>query len=162
MSWEVNENDSFDDQDDRPLVAGWHAMEIRWAEEKMTKKGDGKMVVVTLEKMDSNRRVWDYIIVEHPSPKAVSMGRKRLRALGVATGVMPLNPDTLDDLFRKQVQAQITVNPPRDGYGANNSVRDYRPHREPPKADPPFASAKGDGEGTQRDDTSSLDDSLPF
>lgn len=109
-----------------PIPAGDYDCVIESVELVQTRRQDGHMLKLMLRVVDTKfegRMLFDHILLEHPNPEAVEIGRKRIAALRIATGVTSTK---VKDLLGKTIEAKVKVEPERDGYDASNSVRWYR------------------------------------
>lgn len=94
-----------------------------------TSKGDGIMLKLELQVLDGHalagRKLFDRMLLKHPSEKAVEIARRKLSAVCHATGVMKLNDSA--ELHGKSLLATVKVKPAQGEYGPSNEVSGYKP-----------------------------------
>ena len=108
-----------------PIPAGDYQVMVENAEIVTTKSLTGKMLKLTLQVCGGQydgRLVWDQLLLQHESEKAVNLGRQRLAKLIVAANV-PGN-DT-QELIGKMVMAHVVIGKGTEKYGPNNEVKGY-------------------------------------
>ena len=88
----AEEHEPFDGFETIP--AGDYTASIITSEIKAAKKGRGTYLELVWEVLDGDfkqRRVWQRIMITHPSEKCVAMGQRKLSSVCHALGVMQLN-----------------------------------------------------------------------
>jgi hypothetical protein len=109
-----------------PLPAGEYLCNIDSAEVRETKNGAGRYVNVALDAIlndGSTRRVYDVLLFEHTSEKAVQIGTARLRSLGESIGQDAGDIDP-DQMAGQRVIAKLKIDS-RDT--EQNQVAVYKP-----------------------------------
>jgi len=106
---------------DFPVIPpGKYPVLIEAAEVKLTKKGTGHYVKLTMSILDGphkNQKIWDQINIQNPSTECVEIGLRTLSALGRALGLQTITDTT--QLVNQVVVAHVKVQ------GEQNSVRTY-------------------------------------
>ena len=114
------------------LPKGSYNALIHSAEVVDTKAGNGKMVKVRLDitghvddGSGKGRVVFDQIILQHPSDKAVEIGREKFSRLCVACGFENRAPKDTRELVGKAVECYVTVEKGTGKYEDQNRVSSY-------------------------------------
>ncbi len=135
-----NDNEFFLDLSDaedtssafKPLPAGKYTVIINKVEQKKTKAGDSALNV-TMSLADSNRKLFDYIMLTHANPEVVKIGRGRAKAMFLAGFGKPTG--NFLELAGKVVQVKIAIDKKDD---TKNNVQDYSAVRESSESSAPF------------------------
>jgi hypothetical protein len=89
------DTNSVEPQGDYPIVPpGNYPVSIDKAEVKVTKKGDGHYLEITLTILDGpcvKRKLWDRINIQNPSQQCTEIGLRSLAALGQSLGITKLS-----------------------------------------------------------------------
>lgn len=113
------------------LPAGQYEVVIKKIEAKQTKdkgNGPGKQLVFQLavaEGEHKGRTVFDRVTTVNANPQAVAIGKKQIAA--IATAIGKLGETDLRTFIGESCLATISVDPPRDGFDAQNRVKKYAP-----------------------------------
>lgn len=131
-----------------PLPEGEYVLSLKNVETKKTKAGTGTMVNAAFEvkKNDDykNRLIFESFMIQHPSEKAVKVGRERLnkflKAVGHEGGLEALDMDTTrlndftDELFIASVKVK-EAETYQDASGqtkqskAGNKITNFKPRK---------------------------------
>jgi len=136
--------DQVQDQDFQPIPDGWYRVEIKKAELKATKDGQGQYINVQYSVLGPNfagRVVFDIINVRNASATAEQIGLASLKKLKLAVG-LPSLTDT-DQLVGRNLEIDVKTQKSAD-YGDKNTVKAYRSAEGStvpsiPSAAPPWA-----------------------
>ncbi len=118
--------DQVQDQDFQPIPDGWYRAEIKKAELKATKDGNGQYINVQYSILGPNfagRVVFDIINVRNASATAEQIGLAGLKKLKLAIG-LPSLTDT-DQLVGRNLEIDVKTQKSAD-YGDKNVVKAYR------------------------------------
>ena len=118
--------DQVQDQDFQPIPDGWYRVEIKKAELKATKDGNGQYINVQYSVLGPNfagRVVFDIINVRNASATAEQIGLASLKKLKLAVG-LPSLTDT-DQLVGRNLEIDVKTQKSAD-YGDKNTVKAYR------------------------------------
>lgn len=110
------------------LPAGDYQLQVIDSEVIALRSGNGDMLKLTLEVLDgpfANRKVWDNLNIRHTNAQAQSIAQRALADLCLAVGVQGLRNS--EDLHFKPFVGTLKVEPPKDGYDAQNRVKKYKP-----------------------------------
>jgi hypothetical protein len=125
-----------------PLPPGWYYGRITEIEVQNTKAGNGKMVYARLDiegpKL-AGRVVFDRMVVAHPNPTAVEIGRARFGGLCLAAG-FEKRPNDTKALLGKVVGVKVKTEKSKE-YGDKSVPQDYRAHAAGAGAADPGAAA---------------------
>ena len=105
-----------------PIPAGEYTASITSSEIKPSKNGQGTYLELTWEVLDGEHkgdRVWQRIMLEHPSEKCVVMGRRKLSSVCHGLGVMQLNDSS--ELHSIPTTIRVSVKEEK-GYDPTNEV----------------------------------------
>ncbi len=110
-----------------PIPEGRYRLRIIDAEVRGNKAGNGEYLFIEWEVIGGEhegRNFRSYFTTEHEkSPKAVEIGLSRIRRMLEA-----LSMDALTDpmqLKNRDLDADVKINPPSDGYDASNDIRKF-------------------------------------
>jgi hypothetical protein len=118
--------DAVQDQDFQPIPDGWYRVEVKKAELKATKDGNGQYINVQYSVMGpshAGRVVFDIINVRNASAEAERIGLAGLKRLKLAVG-LPSLTDT-DQLVGRNLEIDVKTQKSAD-YGDKNVVKAYR------------------------------------
>jgi hypothetical protein len=115
------------------LPAGTYAVEITDSEIVDTKRGDGKLLKLTLDVIDPGefvgRKLWSRLNLRNPNPEAERIGQAQLSQLCRAIGIGTL-ADT-DELIGRLVRCKVTIRKGDEKYGDQNEVKAFEAHGTP-------------------------------
>ena len=115
------------------LPIGDYVLEIKGAEVKPTKAGNGEILKLELEVVSDFRKgakVFENLNVSNPNTTAERIGLERLNQIIEFSGLD--DPEDPEELIGEVVGARVTVEPARNGYDARSKVSYYK---EPEKCD---------------------------
>ena len=110
----------------QPLPADWYKCVITDAEERVTSKGDGSYLQLSIEVIDGNftgRKVFDRLNLKNPNPTAVEIAQRSLSSICRAISVN--SPKDSAELCDKPMMVKMSVRPAQNGYEASNDVKGY-------------------------------------
>jgi hypothetical protein len=110
-----------------PLPAGWYNVHITESEIKPTKSGNGGYVRLVLSVLDGDfegRQLFDNLNLWNENKQAVDIAFSTLSAICRAVGVTVVK-DT-QQLHGLPMQVKVAIEPPKDGYAAQNRVKGYK------------------------------------
>ncbi len=102
------------------IPPGKYPVSIDKSEVKQTKKQDGHYLEVAMTVLDGefrNRKLWDRINIQNPSKQCTEIGRRKLSALGRATGVTYISNE--NQFLGKTCMAHVKVK------DEQNEIRTY-------------------------------------
>ena len=118
-----------------PIPEGTYTVKLTKSEEKATKSGNGSYINATFEVVEgdhSGRLIFQKFLIDHPSAKAVEIGKNQLNkflgAVGVRNGLADLEEDTtrLSEFTNKLVNAKVKIELPNDPkYSAQNKITNF-------------------------------------
>ena len=123
------------------LPNGTYTVAVTDSEMRPPKSGDGEMLVLTytvLEGEHRNRKVWDYLCLQHSDPDTVKYARSNLSAICHAVGV--LRPDDSSDLHGIPFQIRVKSKPDAAGVPRNSVAAYQKLPQESHSAPPPQRS----------------------
>ena len=106
-----------------PLPAGKYRAQIVESEMAATRAGDGQMLKLTLEILDgphAHRKLWDQLNLVNPNQQTMEIAQRTLSAICHATGRLQVQDSA--ELHLIPMIADVTVKPPKNGYGESNKV----------------------------------------
>ena len=109
------------------LPPGQYVVQIVQSEMRPTKSGTGQQLVLELDVLEgaqSGRKLFDRLNLVNPNTQAVEIAQRTLSAICHATGRMQVQDS--EELHLVPMLADVTVQPPKNGYGESNRIR-YRP-----------------------------------
>ena len=119
---EVTPGSGFD-----PIPPGQYVVMITDSEMKETSSKTGEMLKLTFKVLEGEfegRYLWSNLNLVNQSEKAVEIAQRELSAICHACDV--LNPEDSSELHGIPMIAKVKVNPPKDGYDANNSISGFK------------------------------------
>lgn len=128
------------------LPAGTYRAQIVESEMRPTRNGMGQFLWLMLDILEGphqGRKIFDQLNLVNPNPTTVEIAQRTLSAICHATARLQVNDS--EELHLIPMTIQVTVKPPKDGYGAKNSIRYLVPDGatpQPPAAQPPAAPAR--------------------
>ncbi|TVQ34037.1 MAG: DUF669 domain-containing protein [Phycisphaeraceae bacterium] len=111
-----------------PLPAGKYLVMITDSEEKDTANGKGKFLKLEMTILDGEhkgRKVWDQIMLQHPSVQAMDIARSTLSAVCHAVGV--LRPAQSQELHNLPLVVSVSLKKRSDTGELGNEVKGYAP-----------------------------------
>jgi hypothetical protein len=110
---------------------GRYVVQIVQSEMRPNRSGNGQGLSLEMEILDgpvTGRRMFDRLNLVHPNPQTVEIAQRTLSAICHATGRMQVQDS--EELHLIPMVADVTVAPPKNGYGEQNRIK-YRPLNEP-------------------------------
>ena len=129
-----NANDYEPTQEYTPLPNGQYVAVISESEVKPTKKGDGKLLELTLVIVEgeyANRKVWTRLNLVNRNPDAQRIANAHLSAICRAAGVMKTNDSS--DLHNIPIRVTVVCKPRSDGNGLTNDITHFGPVNGEPR-----------------------------
>jgi len=112
------------------LPPGKYVVQIVGSEMRPTKDGQGRYLWLELDVLEgpqAGRKLFDRLNLVNPNAQAVEIAQRTLSAICHATGRMQVQDS--EELHLAPMLADVTVQPPKNGYGESNKLR-YRPLEE--------------------------------
>ena len=112
------------------LPAGKYSAQIVESEMRVTRNGMGQFLWLMLDILDGpykGRKIFDQLNLVNPNPTTVEIAQRTLSAICHATGKMQVSDS--EELHLIPMTIQVTVKPPRNGYGESNAIRYMTPER---------------------------------
>lgn len=106
------------------LPAGKYRAQIVESEMRVTKNGMGQFLWLMLDIIEGphkGRKIFDQLNLVNPNPTTVEIAQRTLSAICHATGKMQVSDS--DELHLIPMTIQVTVKPPKNGYGESNAIR---------------------------------------
>jgi hypothetical protein len=110
----------------QPLPADWYKCVIAETEERVTSKGDGSYLQLSIEVIEGDyagRKVFDRLNLKNPNPTAVEIAQRSLSSICRAISVN--SPKDSAELCDKPMMVKMSVRPAQNGYEASNDVKGY-------------------------------------
>jgi hypothetical protein len=126
------------------LPAGKYRAQIVESEMRATRNGMGQFLWLMLDILDGphqGRKIFDQLNLVNPNPTTVEIAQRTLSAICHATGRMQVSDS--EELHLIPMTIQVTVKPPKNGYGESNAIRYMVP--DPSPAAPQAAKAQTAG-----------------
>ena len=122
------------------LPAGKYRAQIVESEMRATRNGMGQFLWLMLDILDGphkGRKIFDQLNLVNPNPTTVEIAQRTLSAICHATGKMHVSDS--EDLHLIPMTIQVTVKPPKNGYGESNAIRYMVPEQSAatPQAEKP-------------------------
>jgi hypothetical protein len=105
------------------LPDGWYNGEIAKADVKKTKDGTGSYLNIQY-KNDAGRVVFGMITITNKNSDAENIGEQQMTKLRAAIGVKRITDS--DQLIGRRLAFKVSTRPARDGYDAQNEVKDWK------------------------------------
>lgn len=124
---EFNVNDLPESTSFEPIPAGWYEAEIKNAEVRTTKAGNGQYIAVQYAvkgPTHEGRTVFGNINIRNPNPTAEAIGRQQLGELIRAIGLTGVRDS--DQLIGHTLQIKVAVRPETEQWGASNDVKGFK------------------------------------
>lgn len=109
-----------------PIPLGWYAAEVVGAEKKCTKAGDGAYFNLQwriLGPSHAGRIIFELVMVEHPNPQVVDIGKRSLASMLTAMGRRQM--ESTDDLHGQPCEIKVGLES-SPGYDDKNVVKGHR------------------------------------
>lgn len=106
------------------LPAGKYRAQIVESDMRVTRNGMGQFLWLMLDILEGphqGRKIFDQLNLVNPNPTTVEIAQRTLSAICHATGKLQVNDS--EELHLIPMTIQVTVKPPKDGYGEKNSIR---------------------------------------
>ncbi len=106
------------------LPAGKYRAQIVESEMRVTRNGMGQFLWLMLDILEGEhkgRKIFDQLNLVNPNPTTVEIAQRTLSAICHATGKMQVSDS--EELHLIPMTIQVTVKPPRNGYGESNAIR---------------------------------------
>jgi hypothetical protein len=116
------------------LPPGKYTVQIVNSEMRPTSNGLGQYLWLELDVLDgehAGRKLFDRLNLVNANTQTVEIAQRTLSAICHATGKMQVTDS--EELHLIPLQADVTVQPPKNGYGESNKIR-YRPLDQAPAA----------------------------
>jgi Protein of unknown function (DUF669) len=126
------------------LPAGKYVAQIIESEMRVTSNGMGQFLWLMLDILEgpyTGRKVFDQLNLVNQNPTTVEIAQRALSAICHATGKLQVADS--EELHLIPMTIQVTVKPPKNGYGERNAIRYLVPAEgaSPAPAKPAHASA---------------------
>lgn len=109
-----------------PIPAGTYLSHITESDLVAAKSGNGQNLKLTFEVLDGQykgRKVFETLCVQHTNAETQRIAQAKLSAICHATGLLRVNDSS--ELHYKPVKIIVTVQPPANGYDAQNRIKGY-------------------------------------
>ncbi len=106
------------------LLAGTYRAQIVESEMRATRNGQGQYLWLMLDILEGEyqgRKLFDQLNLINPSPQTVEMAKRSLSAICHATDRIAIADS--EELHLIPMEIVVTVEPPKNGYGARNRIR---------------------------------------
>ena len=106
------------------LPAGKYVVQIVESEMRVTSNGMGQFLWLMLDVLEgpyTGRKVFDQLNLVNQNPTTVEIAQRALSAICHATGKMQVSDS--EELHLIPMTIQVTVKPPKNGYGERNAIR---------------------------------------
>jgi hypothetical protein len=113
------------------LPPGKYVVQIVSSEMRPTKDGAGQYLWIEIDVIEgehAGRKLFDRLNLVNANPQTVEIAQRTLSAICHATGRMQVRDS--EELHLVPLIADVTVQPPKNGYGESNKVR-YLPLDRP-------------------------------
>lgn len=125
------------------LPLGDYLVEIREADTKDNKAGNGTYLALTFEVIDGDhhgRRIWENLTLSHPTQTAVDIGKAKLKRLIKTLGFNGINDSS--ELQGCQLQIKVGQRKRKDTGDLQNEIKSYAA-LPAPEAKAPKPAANG-------------------
>ena len=122
------------------LPPGKYTVQIVQSEMRPTKDGNGQYLWLELDVLDGphqGRKLFDRLNLVNASAQTVEIAQRTLSAICHATGRLQVQDS--QELHLIPMTANVTVQPPKNGYGESNKIR-YQPLKDGQAAPPATAA----------------------
>ena len=119
------------------LPAGKYVAQIIESEMRVTSNGMGQFLWLMLDILEGpykGRKVFDQLNLVNQNPTTVEIAQRALSAICHATGKLQVADS--EELHLIPMTIQVTVKPPKNGYGERNAIRYLLPKDGVPSAAP--------------------------
>lgn len=119
------------------LPPGRYLAQIVASEMRVTRDGQGQYLWLELDVLEgplAGRKLFDRLNLVNNSPSTVEMAQRTLSAICHATGRMQVQDS--EELHLIPMQVDVTVQPPKNGYGESNGIRYVVPEQPVPGTRP--------------------------
>jgi len=109
-----------------PIPAGTYLSHITESDLVAAKSGNGQNLKLTFEVLDGQfkgRKVFETLCVQHTNQDTQRIAQAKLSAICHATGLLRVQDSS--ELHYKPVKLNVTVQPPANGYDAQNRIKGY-------------------------------------
>ena len=106
------------------LPAGKYVVQIVESEMRVTSNGMGQFLWLMLDVLEgpyTGRKVFDQLNLVNQNPTTVEIAQRALSAICHATGKLQVSDS--EELHLIPMTIQVTVKPPKNGYGERNAIR---------------------------------------
>ena len=120
------------------LPAGTYRAQIVESEMRATRNGQGQYLWLMLDILEGayqGRKLFDQLNLINPNPQTVEMAKRSLSAICHATGRIAIADS--EELHLMPMEIVVTVEPPKNGYGARNRIRYVAKKKDAGTANPP-------------------------
>ena len=135
-----------------PIPAGTYLSHITESDLVSAKSGNGQNLKLTFEVLDGQfkgRKIFETLCVQHTNADTQRIAQAKLSAICHATGLLRVQDSS--ELHYKPIKLNVTVQPPANGYDAQNRIKGYEAanpagaYQSQPQqfAPPPAAPASG-------------------
>lgn len=109
-----------------PIPAGTYLSHITESDLVAAKSGNGQNLKLTFEVLDGQykgRKVFETLCVQHVNQDTQRIAQAKLSAICHATGLLRVQDSS--ELHYKPIKLNVTVQPPANGYDAQNRIKGY-------------------------------------
>lgn len=109
-----------------PIPAGNYLSHITESDLVAAKSGNGQNLKLTFEVLDGQfkgRKIFEKLCVQHTNTDTQRIAQAKLSAICHATGLLRVQDSS--ELHYKPVKIVVTVQPPANGYDAQNRIKGY-------------------------------------
>lgn len=130
----IGENNTGEKKTYLPLAPALYTVQLKNAEERTTKKGDGMYIDSTFEVVEGEHRgrlIFHKFLLEHPSAKAADIGKQQLdkflKAVGVSDGFSGIDYDSnrIGEAGNRMVVANVKIEKGTNGYKDRNKITSF-------------------------------------
>ena len=109
-----------------PIPAGTYLSHITESDLVSAKSGNGQNLKLTFEVLDGQfkgRKIFETLCVQHTNADTQRIAQAKLSAICHATGLLRVQDSS--ELHYKPVKIVVTVQPPQNGFDAQNRIKGY-------------------------------------
>lgn len=109
-----------------PIPAGTYLSHITESDLVSAKSGNGQNLKLTFEVLDGQfkgRKIFETLCVQHTNGDTQRIAQAKLSAICHATGLLRVQDSS--ELHYKPIKLNVTVQPPANGYDAQNRIKGY-------------------------------------